>query len=121
MNKELAKVENVFFGIEDHGILTFIIYLDYGGSSQGFGNIGLSYHDRERDMWLDEKGAGMTMIYNILGFFGVRQFEHIKGKTVYAIKDERDNVIGLERTKFDGGAKFMLDDWRKKFWPEKYK
>ncbi len=120
--KELGKVQDVFFGIEDHGILTISIRLDFGGSEQSFGNIGLCYNDRENNRWLDEDGAGMTFIYRILEFFGVTEFPKIEGKTVYALKKDYFSMIdGLERTKFEGGKRFLLDDWKKQFWPDKYK
>ena len=32
-----AIITGTYLGIEDHGILTFWLYLDYGGSGQGFG------------------------------------------------------------------------------------
>jgi len=35
--KENAKIESTFLGREDHGIPTFFLHLDYGGSGQGFG------------------------------------------------------------------------------------
>lgn len=32
-----AKITGTMLGIEDHGILTAMLYLDYGGTAQGFG------------------------------------------------------------------------------------
>lgn len=32
-----AKITGTFLGREDHGIFTAWVYLDYGGSGQGFG------------------------------------------------------------------------------------
>jgi len=36
-----AKITSTFLGFEDHGIFTYILYLDYGGSGQGAGLIAL--------------------------------------------------------------------------------
>ena len=32
-----ARIESTMLGIEDHGSMTFFLYLDYGGSGQGMG------------------------------------------------------------------------------------
>lgn len=43
-----AKIRSVTLGYEDHGILTAVLHLDFGGSGQGFGGYqldsGLSPH-----------------------------------------------------------------------------
>ena len=36
-----ARIRETHLGFEDHGVFTFSLMLDYGGSSQGFGHIGL--------------------------------------------------------------------------------
>jgi hypothetical protein len=45
MNKEPetknAKIKSTYLGIEDHGIFTAYLDLDYGGSGQGFGGMSL--------------------------------------------------------------------------------
>lgn len=46
---EIGKVRDVFFGIEDHGILTLNIDFDYGGSCQGTGHLCLSNFDKSKD------------------------------------------------------------------------
>ena len=33
-----ARIRSTFLGREDHGVFTFLLYLDYNGSGQGFGN-----------------------------------------------------------------------------------
>jgi hypothetical protein len=40
-----ARVQKTMLGIEDHGILTAFLYLDFGHASQGFG--GYSFDQRE--------------------------------------------------------------------------
>ena len=45
-----AIITGTYLGIEDHGILTFWLYLDYGGSGQGFGGY-----------QLDNRGTGTAV------------------------------------------------------------
>ena len=42
-----AKIKSTFLGIEDHGIPTFFINLDYGGAGQGYGGYDLRYYGIE--------------------------------------------------------------------------
>lgn len=48
MNCEIknAKVESTRLTVEDHGVLSAWLHLDYGGSSQGFGGYCLDEPDR---------------------------------------------------------------------------
>lgn len=47
-----ATIKSVSLGIEDHGLLTAYLHLDYGGTSQGFGGY-----------CLDAKGANYCAIF----------------------------------------------------------
>lgn len=65
MAKEIrnAKITSTTLGFEGHGILTWMIHLDYGGVSQGFGGYMLTTAHIKRvleiarvDRWEDLKG-----------------------------------------------------------------
>lgn len=44
-----AKIRHTMLGIEDHGIFTFVLDLDYGGSGQGAGMYCLDHHEDNKD------------------------------------------------------------------------
>ncbi len=74
-------------GIEDHGIPTFFLYLDYGGASQGFGGFTLSSVDQ---------------IIELLKIVGVEKWEDLKGKHV-RVKSQHGNILAL--------GHFLKDHW----------
>lgn len=61
-----AKIKSTFLGIEDHGIPTFFINLDYGGAGQSFGGYDLRYY-------------GIEIIVEILNALEVDSWEKIDG------------------------------------------
>lgn len=76
-----AKITSTFLGIEDHGIFTFMLYLDYGHSSQAAGTLCLGgtsgCHARTGDI-----------LRAILEVVGVDSWEKLPGKSIVALKDE---------------------------------
>lgn len=88
-----AKITGTMLGYEDHGILTCMIDLDYGGSGQGFGGYQLSDgHDLHRH------------ITQILKTVGVEKWEDLKGKYVRVVAEHsKVHRIGnlLEEKWFD--------------------
>lgn len=78
-----ARIESTFLGVEDHGIFTFNLMLDYGGSGQGFGSYGL-------DAWEELAGRrvgtayGLEMIKAVLQVVGVEKWEDLEGQLVRA-------------------------------------
>ncbi len=76
-----AKITSTMLGIEDHGILSCMIYLDYGGSGQGFGGYAM-------DQWSERHGRrigaayGAEFILRVLHAVGVERWEDLPGKHV---------------------------------------
>lgn len=73
---ENAQIESTMLGIEDHGILTFWLYLAYGGAGQGCGGYGVSHGD---DL--------AYCVKQILDVVGVSQWEQLSGKYVRVLHD----------------------------------
>lgn len=80
----LARISGTYLGIEDHGCLVFYLYLDYadpggkiGGTCQGFGG---------RILWMEKGGtaASIEMIARCLLAAGSEDWEHLKGRMVWA-------------------------------------
>jgi hypothetical protein len=90
MAVENAKISGTMLGNEDHGIFTAMLYLDFGGSGQGFGGYGLDAWQQEESYRRDITGAGTEFIKQILYIVGVDKWEDLKGKYV-RVKREDDN------------------------------
>lgn len=107
--REEAVVDKVFYGTEDHGILTCCLYLRFGtgGSGQGFGNL-----------ILDAEKTGPDFKRALPEFFG-KPFDAIEGSKCFALRCWgyfQDQIVGLE---LPNGKRFTLYSWQKKHWPDK--
>ena len=76
-----AKITSTALGYEDHGILTFYIYVDCGGSGQGFGGYALDKWSEDDNDRVPTEHAGQA-IKNILGVVGVDKWEDLAGKNI---------------------------------------
>lgn len=88
-----AVIDDTMLGWEDHGIFTFLLGLNYGGSHQGAGGLCLSGGRPTKYM-----ARGLELVADILKTVGVEQWEKLKGRSVVAlIGDDGWNspVLGL--------------------------
>ena len=79
-----AKISSTMLGWEDHGIFTFSIGMDYGGSGQGFGQFTLDEPIKKNGEFMGRVGtaAGMDAIMKVLKVVGVEKWEALKGQVV---------------------------------------
>ena len=119
MRKELARVESVNLEIEDHGILTCFVQLDKEeGMHQGFGGYSLDGFDKKAKRRVGTAG-GLDWILRLLQIFAVGKLEDITGKMCYALYDEADTTIkGIQTLEIDSGETFLIEDWRKQWFPK---
>lgn len=107
---KLAKIQETYLGYEDHGILTFILDLDYGGIGQGAGlhSLDAPIFDN-KDKYVGRRGTvyGMEMIRRVIELFG--QWEKLPGKYIEALV-EGGVVRGLRQTGPDGGKEFLFKE-----------
>ena len=118
MIKIVAKITGTFLGIEDHGIFTWYLELDYGHSSQAAGTHMLSYTDREKGFMGSLKG--IESLKKVLSACGVDSWEKLKGRTIYALKNDDDEyglVQGLAPLPTERGKEFIFKDLE--LWPKK--
>ena len=98
--------------IEDHGCLTAWLYLDYGGSGQGFGGyiLGVSEHSERKD---ETKESMYCHIFlrKCLEIAGVSKWSRLQGKTIRVETDGRVDFSG----KIIGIGHIIKDDW---FYPK---
>jgi hypothetical protein len=75
-----AVITRTSLGWEDHGLFTFMLSLDYGGSGQGACGPALA---TSKGSW--PKAA--DLLGEILKVVGVNNWEDLKGKSVIAIRE----------------------------------
>jgi hypothetical protein len=120
---ELGKVTSVRLGLEDHGILTLWLTLNFGGKSQGFGGYALSEWSKAEDRQIGH-AAGTDYILRMLEFFGVDTLEKIVGRPVYALRAKdalNEPIVGLETPPFDGDRAFLVSAWQRRWFPKEKK
>lgn len=115
--RQLGRVTGAELFIEDHGILTVYVTLEFGGSVQGFGGYCLDGYDAAKKRRVGT-AAGCDYLLRLLVLFGVDRLEKTVGKSVYALRDGRSGpILGLQMPEFDGGKKFLISDWRAEWYP----
>ena len=73
-----AVIKGTMLGIEDHGIMTCFLNLDYGGSGQSFGGYSLDGFNESEDKRVGT-AWGMEFIRRVLEVLDVDSWEKIKG------------------------------------------
>jgi hypothetical protein len=76
IERRIAKIERTSLGYEDHGLLTFYLYLAYSGAeAQGAGGYILGGEHTDR------------FVRGVLNSCGVSEWEKLPGRTIYAYAD----------------------------------
>lgn len=103
-----AKITGTLLGVEDHGIVSCMLYLDYGGTSQGFGGYALDTYEKGRNHPIlgDRLGTayGLDLIMCILKVVGVGSWEKLEGQHV-RVKTEGDFGVATAI------GHFLKDEW----------
>jgi hypothetical protein len=88
---------------DDHGLLSAWVYLDYGGSGQGFGGYALYLPDSFKH---HSEAAGVNyaghFIWRVMEVAGVSRWDQLKGKTVR---------VQCEHSKVHALGHIVKDDW----------
>ena len=112
-HREIAKIEGVFLGFEDHGIFTCYIHFDYGkGGAQSGGGYAFSQYDRETERRVGSR-FGCEFVMRLLNACGVDEWSKLKGRTVFAIRDRegfQGRVIGIEPLPTEPGERFIFKE-----------
>lgn len=101
-----AQIRSTMLGVEDHGIFSCILSLDYAGSGQGFGGYALDEYEPQRKARFGT-AYGMEFIKRILDTLEVDKWEALKGQHIRADADH-GKVYGI--------GHIIKDKW---FYPEK--
>lgn len=103
-NKELARIEKALLNIQDKGILTFYIAVNYeNGFCQNVGGITLDDYDKVKEKRVGT-AYGCEIIRLILLEFGVNDFSELKNKKCYVYGEGKGfsfNPTGISALKCD--------------------
>lgn len=80
-----AKITSTMLGREDHGILTFMVFVEFGCSGCGIGGYAIDQYDRSTGKRVFS-GKGLEAISKILETVGVDKWEDLPNKYI-RIKD----------------------------------
>ena len=104
MTVKNAKIKSTMFGREDHGIMTFMIFIEFDECiGCGVGGYALDGYDRESNSRVFS-AKGMEAISKILEVVGVDRWEQLPGKYI-RIKDNGWNST------IDEIGNLMSDKW----------
>ncbi len=76
-----ACIQSVSFGMGDHGHMSLMLHLDYGGSSQGFGGYSLDTYDTDRKRRVGT-AWGLEWIMQLMETLKVTDFSQLTGLLV---------------------------------------
>lgn len=82
MEEVNAKITATQFGVEDHGILTFYVMLEWSGGGQGLGGFSLDGYCEETKSRDVGYGPGLVAMRRILETTGVDRWERLPGTLV---------------------------------------
>lgn len=85
MNIRNAKITSTMLGREDHGIMTFFIFVEFGCDGRGIGGYALDMYDCTTESRVFTP-KGFEAISKILETVGVDKWEDLPGKYI-RIKD----------------------------------
>jgi len=97
MEERIAKITTADLGVEDHGIFTSLIDLDYGGGGQGIPGY-------------DLRGPlAAPYIRAVMAACGVDRWSKVQGRTVLALT-ENGMVAGLKPLPTETGKPVIFAD-----------
>lgn len=76
-----AKITSTMFGREDHGVMTFVIFVEFHGGCCGIGGYVLDAYDKGEECRV-YSGKGLEAISKILEVVGVDMWEDLPGSYI---------------------------------------
>jgi hypothetical protein len=77
-----CKISSTILGLEDHGIFTAYLYLEWSGAGIAFGGYTLDGYDKAKDKRIDKLGMGLEYIRAVMETVGVSKWEDLSGKFI---------------------------------------
>lgn len=88
-----AKITATRLGTEDHGIMSFMLFLDYGGLCQGAGGYVLDTYDETKKKRVPTVLTG-AIVDEVLRVVGVDSWEKLSGQYI-RVKSDWDKVHSI--------------------------
>jgi hypothetical protein len=120
--EEIAKIERITLGREDHGIFTCMLHLNFGSSGQGAGGYELDEPIHEGEEFVRRQGTafGMEWIIRAMDACGVDDWSKVQGRTVLALRDPSTfSLVGIKPLPTEHGKLFLFDALAKEHYPAK--
>ena len=118
MNKALARISSASLDIQDRGILTFYIHVDYeDGMSQGIGGYALDEYNEELGRRVGT-AYGCEVIRQLLVVLNVNNFSEMVGKDIWVLTEGTGlNVkpLGVQTLRADGSKSVIFNDILEQF------
>lgn len=120
--QRIAKIASTSLGVEDHGVLTAYLTVDYGGAVQAIGGYGLDRYDAEQKRRVGT-AYGCEFIARVIRACGVAKWEDVAGRTIYVLQDLPEGtsvlgtakVVGIENLPTEPGERFVFADLADEF------
>ena len=88
--KRIAKITGTMLGVEDHGIFTAMVYVEYGGGAQGIGGFALACPTHKTEEFVfNGNDYAAKFILGVLSAAGVPTWERLNGRTLFVLFDKR--------------------------------
>ena len=87
MQIQNAIITDAILGIKDHGVLTIMIFVDYGGSGQGFGGVVLDEYSKEKNKRVGHRLCG-DWILGILKATGKESRHELSGTNIRVERED---------------------------------
>jgi hypothetical protein len=112
--QQIARIASTFLGVQDHGVFTASLRLDYGdGGAQAAGGYALDDPAPERGGRRIGTARGMEFVARTVRACGVDSWEAVRGRTVFALIDGegmRGEVRGIQNLPTEPGERFVFAD-----------
>lgn len=79
---ELGRIRSTMLGYEGHGIFTFVLDMDFGGTGQGAGSYNLN----------QSKYVGF-FVKRVLDIVGANSWEELTNRSVFVLRTEHNDII----------------------------
>jgi hypothetical protein len=106
-----ALITGTMLGIEDHGIFTCALSLEWDGYGCSFGGYALDEFIKSENARFGT-GMGLEFIRQIMNTVGVEHWEQLKGKHIRVAQNASFSMDGIA-----GIGNLMKDEW---FFPKKW-
>lgn len=120
MKKQIGKITSTMLGVEDHGIFSASLVMDYGGSGQSIGGFSLDEPFQINGRHAGRRGTaeGHEFIIRLMRACGVSRWEALPGRTIYVLHDVAEDapllgssrVVGVENLPTEPGERFIFAD-----------